>query len=615
MIDDPELPRTGVLPIAEDRARWCVWAPRSRSVDLVLGAGEAERRIAMQSLPRGYFAVEADLPSRGQLYSYSLDREPPCPDPLSRWQPGGVHAPSAVYWPGSQARDDRGWRGIERRDLALYELHVGTFTSVGTFDAIVPRIEALKDLGITCVEIMPVGQFPGSRSWGYDGVFPFAPQNTYGGPDGFHRLVDACHARGMAVFLDVIYNHFGPEGNLFPRFGPYLSDKTRSDWGPAVNYDTDGCDSVRAMVLDNVRMWVRDYRVDGLRLDAADQIYDRSPRHILSEIVEVAHREAEYRGFPCHVFAETDLNDAPRFLHPGGRGGYGLDGYWNDDFHHAAHVVLTGETNGYYRDFADGPRAMAKTMERVFVNDGNWSPFRGRRHGTSAEGFSGDRFLAFTQNHDQVGNRPRSDRLAASVPASAARLAAGLLLLAPRLPMLFMGQEYGETNPFPFFCDFEAPELIEAVREGRKKEFAHFGWGEEPPDPTAATTRDLAVLSWSWDGPFRSGMRRLHRDLLGFRRDSPTLRDFRPARARVLDGGALLEVHRGGAEPTPGEGALILFNLGSESRPFPGDYEGDQPTFRSEITRYGAMSAPAESRLMPHEFVIFKGDQSGSRRA
>ena len=601
MIDDPELPPTGVIPVGASRAKWCVWAPNAKSVDLVFGPDGRDDIESMWPLPRGYFAVETNLARAEDGYRYALDGEPPRPDPLCRWQPEGILGPSRVYWPDRFAHQDSAWTGVERRDLVVYELHVGTFTPEGTFDAILPRLDALLEIGVTCIELMPVGQFPGDRSWGYDGVFPFAVQHSYGGPDALHRLVDSCHLRGMAVFLDVVYNHFGPEGNVFPRFGPYFSDKTKSDWGDAVNFDIKGCDSVRAMVVDNVRMWVRDYRVDGLRLDAADQIYDRGPRHILADVAEVAHREADARGFPCHVFAETDLNDAPRFLHPPDRGGHGLDGHWNDDFHHAAHVVLTGETGGYYADFADGPAALAKTFERVFVNDGNWSGFRGRRHGTPATEFLGDRFLGFTQNHDQIGNRLKSDRHAASLPPSANRLAAGLLLLAPRLPLLFMGQEYGETNPFPYFGDFQDPELVRAVREGRKREFAHFGWEEEPPDPMAASTRDMAILSWRWDDPIRAGIRNLHQDLLAMRRESLALRDFRLGPARLLDEGVFLEIPRG----TDTIASLrIVFNLTDISRPFPEEFSGTTPTFRSEIVRYGATVEPEAGTMRPHEFAI-----------
>jgi maltooligosyltrehalose trehalohydrolase len=608
VIDDPETPRAGVDPLDAATVRWRVWAPTSKHVELVLDPGPGERRTPMEPEERGFFGTTTRRPAPGRRYAYALDGEGPRPDPCSRWQPDGIFGPSAVWFPEQFAWDEGGWAGRDRKDLVFYELHVGTFTPEATFDAVIPRIDDLLDLGITCIELMPVAQFPGRRSWGYDGVFPFAPQNSYGGPEGLHRLVEACHRRGMAVFLDVIYNHFGPDGNIFPRFGPYLTEKYKTDWGPAINYDGRGCDPVRAMVLDNVRMWVRDYHFDGLRLDAADQIYDRGPRHILLEVADLAHLEGLRLGRHVHVFAETDLNDAPRFLHPPERGGYGLDGHWNDDFHHAAHVVLTGEINGYYMDFAAGPAALAKAFAQVFVNNGNYSAFRGRRHGTEATEFPGDRFLVFTQNHDQVGNRLKSDRYAAMLPPSALRLAAGILLLSPRLPLLFMGEEYGESRPFPFFCDFQTPELVDGVREGRKAEFAHFGWQEEPPDPVAPSTRDLAVLSWSWADPARAGLRRLYQDLLALRRASPTLRDFRHARARLLDAGAVLEVLRGGAAPDPTPELRIFFNLTAADQPLPTDLATELPAFRSEVAAYGAPEPEADARftrLRPHEFQVF----------
>jgi maltooligosyltrehalose trehalohydrolase len=552
----------------------------------------------MDRQPRGYFAVEADCQGEGQRYAYALDGETPRPDPLSRWQPEGISGPSAVFDAGRHAWGDRAWKGVRRDDLVVSEVHVGTFTQGGTFLSALERLPDLLDVGITCVELMPVGQFPGVRNWGYDGVFPFAVQNSYGAPGDLQRFVDECHRLGLAVILDVIFNHFGPEGNVFPRFGPYLSDRTKSDWGPAVNYDGKACDPVRAMVLDNVRMWVREFHVDGLRIDAADQIYDRSPRHILSEMAEVAHEEADRRGFPALVFGETDQNDATRYLNSLAKCGYGLDVVWNDDFHHAAHVVLTGETNGYYADFADGPSAMAKAFERVYVNDGNYSRFRDRRHGAPAIEFPGDLFLAFTQNHDQIGNRLKSDRHAASVSHPAARLGVGLLLLAPRIPLLFQGQEYGETNPFPFFCDFHDPELIRAVRDGRKAEFASFGWDQEPPDPLARSTRDMAVLSWRWDDPFRSGMRALTRDLIAMRRGSSALRDFQHPQTTVHGGGAVLEVVRG-------SGLRIVFNLAEEARPIPDPLQKKSPSFRSEVANYASAANPVQGVLSPREFQVF----------
>ena len=605
MIDDPELPPVGVLPAADDQALFRVWAPEATDVALLLGEAGSETAHPMTAEPRGYFAVTVPISGAGQLYRYSLDGGPPLADPMGRFMPQGVDGPSAVIWPERYSWEENGWSGIKRDELVIYELHVGTFTPEGTFDAVLPRIDELRALGVTAIEIMPVAQFPGSRSWGYDGVFPCAVQDSYGGPSGLIRLIEKCHRKGMAVFLDVIYNHFGPEGMVLTRFGPYLTEKHKSDWGSALNYDDKGCEPVRAMVLDNIRQWIGQYHFDGLRLDAADQIFDRGPSHILREIGEVAHEEASKLGRPVHVFAETDLNDARHFLGPAERGGYALDGHWTDDFHHAAHTTLTGETNGYYADFAAGPPALAKAYNTVFVNDGTYSPFRERRHGAPATEFSGDRFVAFTQNHDQVGNRAKSDRYAASLEPATIRAAAGILLLAPRIPLLFMGQEYGETNPFPFFSNFQHAELVEAVREGRKKEFASFGWTEQVPDPFDPATRDSAVLSWDWSSPRRAGLRQLYQDLLSLRRVSPVLRDFRLPAARLIGDPAtsrLMQVVR-----TADAGELtILFNLGADPAAVPGSQTASPPSWRSEQIRYGAAEDASDpAHLASWEVAIF----------
>ena len=606
MTQDPDAPEVGVFPIDADNALWRVWAPKAGSVDLILDPKGAAERVAMRREGHGYFVVESTLPAVGRRYAYSLDGGAPKPDPASRWQPDGINEPSAVYFAEQFPWDEGDYAGVDRGALVFYELHVGTFTHEGTFDAVIPRVDALKALGVTAIEVMPVVQFPGVRSWGYDGVHPLAVQHSYGGPEALQRFVQACHRKGMAVVLDVIHNHFGPDGLVLTDFGDYLTDRYKTDWGPAVNYDGPGCDAVRSLALQSVRQWVRDFRFDGLRFDAADQIFDKGPRHILGELAGLAHEEAARLGRKVHVFAETDLNDAPRFLHPSERGGYGFDGHWNDDFHHALHVVLTGETNGYYEDFADGPGALAKVFEHVFVNNGTYSPFRKRRHGAPADEFAADRFVAFSQNHDQVGNRRKSDRYAASLPASAARLAAGLVLLAPRLPLLFMGEEYGETNPFPFFCDFLREDLIETVREGRKKEFAYFGWTGEVPDPFDPATRESAVLSWSWDDPRRAGLRHLYADLLSLRRSVRGLGDSRHARATLHpseNGASVLEVVRG----VDVDEVTIVFNLAGDPRPIPGRLDGLEPTFRSEIPRYGGGDEDADpaNGLRPREFMIF----------
>ena len=364
--------------------------------------------------------------------------------------------------------------------------------------------------------------------------YPTPSQDSYGGPQGLHRLVDACHAAGLAIFLDVVYNHFGPEGNYLGEFGRYFNDRYKTPWGAAVNYDGHGCDAVRDYVLDNVRMWLEEFHFDGLRVDAVHAIFDLGARHILRAIEEVADDAGSRRGWPAFVVGESDLND-PRVLYPPDRGGYGLDAQWSDDFHHAVHAFLTGERVGYYVDFGEAEQ-LARVFERPFLYAWDYSPYRGRKHGAPAEGLSGDRFVVCLQNHDQVGNRASGDRLNALLGSPAKqRLAAGLLLLSPHLPLLFMGEEYGEENPFPFFCSFGDPQLVQAVREGRKKEFDAFAWKGEVPDPQGEDTFASAKLSWSWpEGTQRAGLRRLYRDLLSARREWPALRDFERRSAHLL---------------------------------------------------------------------------------
>jgi maltooligosyltrehalose trehalohydrolase len=576
-------------------------------VELVL-VDDGRRAFPMQAEPRGFFQQALpDIPE-GQRYAYRLDGGPERPDPASLSQPEGVHGPSAVVRPERFAWTDGGWKGLPLADLVFYELHVGTFTPEGTFDAVIPRLDALRELGVTALELMPVGQFPGTRDWGYDGVFPYAVQDSYGGARGLQRLVDACHARGLAVFLDVVYNHLGPEGNYLNEFGPYFTDRYHTPWGSAVNYDGAGSDPVRAYVLDNVRLWVEEFHADGLRLDAVHAIFDSSPRHILRAVKEAADDAARRVGRAVTVIAESDLNDV-RLLLPPQRGGYGLDGQWSDDFHHAVHAYLTGERHGYYQDF--GPAEdLAKVLVEPFLVAGVYSPHRDRTHGAPSEGLPGDRFVVSVQNHDQVGNRARGDRLAALLPPPARRLAACLVLLSPHPPLLFMGEEYGEDNPFPFFCSFGDAALAQAVREGRRREFAAFAWQGEVPDPQAEGTFAAARLSWSWpEGTPRAGLRRLYADLLAARRQWPALGDFRDRTARLLSGAEgclVLELVRGGPAVEPGKTVQVYFNLTDRRQP-PPRVEGAEQLFTSEAERYaGARREGARAgELLPFECVAF----------
>jgi maltooligosyltrehalose trehalohydrolase len=586
--------------------QWRVWAPRANAVRLVLLDGGQRRSVLMKRRERAFFEhVEPEI-EEGQRYAFRLNDGPERPDPASLWQPEGVHQPSAVVRLERFVWTDQHWQGVPRNELILYELHVGSFTPEGTFAAIIPRLATLRELGITAIELMPVAQFPGQRNWGYDGVFPYAAQNSYGGPLGLQRLVDACHAAGMAIFLDVVYNHLGPEGNYLNEFGPYFTNRYQTAWGTAINYDGAGSDAVRDFVLDNVRMWLDEFHVDGLRLDAVHAMYDFSPHHILRAIQEVAEEVGKETGRRLHVIAESDLND-PKLLQPPDRGGYGLDAQWSDDFHHAVHAFLTGEQQGYYVDFGRA-EDIAEVLRQPFLYAGRYSAFRDRKHGALVGDLSGDRFVVSIQNHDQVGNRAQGDRLAALLCPPAQRLAACFLLLSPHVPLLFMGEEYGEGRPFPFFCSFEDAQLVENVRAGRRAEFAAFAWQGEVPDPQGETTFAASRLSWSWpNGTKAAGLRRLYADLLTARRAWPPLRDFVHRQARLLpEQGRPVVLHL--TRGTGDDGVIqVFFNLTNHPQSI------DMPPesalvilFASESVRYaGNRVAPAGTNpLGPFECLV-----------
>ena len=558
----------------------------------------------------GYFAAgAADIPA-GQRYGFRLDGGALRPDPASRWQPEGVHQPSAV-WDASFAWTDGSWSGVPRNDLVIYELHVGTFTPEGTFAAVIPRLGQLKELGVTAIELMPLAQFPGTRNWGYDGVYWFAVQNAYGGPTELQRLIDACHSAGLAVILDVVYNHVGPEGNYLGEFGHYFSDVHHTPWGRGINFDGHGSEGVRRMVASNVRQWIADFHLDGLRLDAVHAIFDTSARHILSEIKAAADDEASRQNRRVHVIAESDANDV-RLLDPPAQGGYGLDAQWSDDFHHSVHVLLTGEQHAYYADFADPATKLIKALNDTFVYDGCYSPHRRRLHGAPAREHGGDRFIVNVQTHDQVGNRARGERLAELVPPEKQRLAAGLLLLAPHLPLLFMGEEYGETRPFPFFCSFGDESVVQGVREGRQSEFAAHRWTGGIPDPQDEQTFLSAKLTWGWpEGSHQAGLRRLYADLLAARKKWPALSDYRHRRAELRDaaGATLLVLERGNPE-LPAEQIIACFNLGPSAASINELRENRGVLLRSQCARYaggGGVRADAvdSQALAPYEFAVF----------
>jgi maltooligosyltrehalose trehalohydrolase len=513
------VPPLGARPLPGGGCRFDVWAPAARrvAVDLL----DPEATADLEPLADGYFGAVVDGVRPGRRYRYRLDEGEPLPDPASALQPDGVGGPSAIVDP-SFPWSDGGWHGLPLDRFVLYELHVGTFTTEGTFDAIAPRLAELAHLGVTAIELMPVAQFSGERNWGYDGVFPYAVQHSYGGPDGLRRLVDAAHAAGLAVCLDVVLNHLGPEGNVLPRYGPFLTDRYRTPWGPAMNVDGPGSDGVRGFLAGAALRWLEEFHVDALRLDAADQIPDQSAVHFLAEVAIRTDALAERLGRPLHLVAESDLND-PRMVTPTAAGGLGMDAQWADDFHHALHALVTGDRHGYYADFG-GTSSLAKAYREPFVLDGVPSAYRGRRHGASALGLPARRFVVCSQNHDQVGNRARGDRLAAQGGIERAKLAAGAVLTASYLPLLFMGEEYGETAPFPYFTSHTDPDLAEAVRRGRGEEFAAFRWQGEPPDPQAEETLRSAVLLWDARSEGEhAGVLAWYRELLRLRRELPAL--------------------------------------------------------------------------------------------
>jgi maltooligosyltrehalose trehalohydrolase len=500
-----------------------VWAPGVAQVDVEIDG----RHHPMTSSEHGWWTADVES-NHGAMYGFCLDGAQARPDPRSAWQPDGVHGLSRLVDHSKFSWRAKGWRGRELLGRLVYELHIGTFTTAGTFEAAIERLDHLVDLGVEFVEILPVAAFPGRHGWGYDGVFPYAVQDSYGGPDGLKQFVDACHNRGLGVLLDVVYNHLGPDGNVLPAFGPYFTDTFSTPWGEAVNYCGAGSDEVRRYVIDNALMWLRDYRIDGLRLDAVQAIFDTSATHILEQLaVEVAALSEEV-GRPLALVAESDLND-PRLITARDAGGIGLDAQWSDDFHHALHTVLTRESFGYYEDFGSLSQ-LATALTSGYVYAGQYSPHRDRQHGRPLPAsITGHRLLGYGQDHDQVGNRAAGERLSALVSPELVKVAAALVLTAPFTPMLFMGEEWAASTPWQYFTDHEDPELAEAVRVGRRGEFKAFGWKhEDVPDPQHPTTIERSTLKWAeLDVAPHADMLAWYRRLIALRRSRLDLADGR----------------------------------------------------------------------------------------
>lgn len=538
-----------------------VWAPGHDRVDLVLD----HDRLPMAPDPSGgWWRLEVDAPS-GTRYRFAVDGGAPRPDPRSPSQPEGIDGPSETVDHGSFEWGDTDWRGQRWGSAVIYELHVGTFTPAGTFDAAVERLDHLVDLGVTTIEVLPIAEGSGERGWGYDGVDLWAPHHAYGGPNGFKRLVDAAHRRGLSVVLDVVYNHLGPAGNYLAEFGPYFTDRYSTPWGSAINVDGAGSDEVRRWIIDNAAMWMTEYHVDGLRLDAVHAIIDQSALHLLEEMAVRVDALADHLGRPLWLIAESDRND-PRLVASREAGGFGLTASWSDDYHHALHAALAGDRSGYYEDFGSLAQ-VARALNEVYVYGRDYSPHRDRSHGRPVGDLPRHRFLGYLQNHDQIGNRAVGERSAALMSPERLRVAAALVLTAPFVPMLFQGEEWAASTPWQYFTNHTDTALGEAVREGRRKEFAVFGWApEDVPDPQDPATRHRSVLRWNEidTEPHRSILD-WHRRLLALRREIPALTAAAPAdtRAEADDRAGWLKIRRGEV--------LVTANLGKEPARIPLD--------------------------------------------
>ena len=549
----------GATYLSDGHCRFLVWAPFASKVEVHITVPN-ERMLPLEADGKGYHQATVENVMPGSLYFYRLNGKTERPDPASKFQPQSVHGPSQVM-DSNFSWQDEGWTGLPLEDHIIYELHTGTFTAEGTFNAIIPHLDMLRELGITALELMPVAQFPGNRNWGYDGVYPFAVQDSYGGPEGLKQLVAACHHQGMAVILDVVYNHLGPEGNYLADFGPYFTEHYRTPWGRALNFDGPDSDEVRRFFIENALYWIREFHIDALRLDALHAILDTSPFTFIEELARSVHDEAENLKRQVYLIGESAANDV-RLIRDVPAGGYGLDAQWNDDFHHAVHVLLTGEKTGYYQDYGKF-RHLVKAFAEGFAYSGQYSAYRRRRHGTSSEDIPARRFVVFTQNHDQVGNRAQGERLSGLVSFEKLKLAAALYLLSPFVPLVFMGEEYGETAPFLYFTSHSEPALIEAVRRGRREEFSAFRWQGEILDPQDEATFKCARLNHHlrYESEHRT-LLAYYQALIRLRREVPALLNLDKKVMQVTDDekAKILWLHRW----QPGSEAAIIYNCGED---------------------------------------------------
>ena len=574
------------------------WAPRAKALAVQIG----QTTYAMEGPDdKGWWRVKVENADPGTDYAFLLDEDPtPYPDPRGMWQSNGVHGPSRVVNHKAFRWGDEAWQGIPLSGAVLYELHIGTFTKEGTFDAAIEHLPHLVDLGITHISLMPIAAFPGDFGWGYDGVALFSVHDPYGGPAGLKRLVNACHLHGIGVLIDVVYNHFGPVGNYTDRFGPYLTDRHCTPWGKAVNFEGEGSDEVRRFFCDNALMWLRDYHADGLRLDAVHEFVDRSAIHFMEQLsAEVEVLSSTLRR-PLLLIAESDLND-PRVVTPREARGYGMDAQWNDDFHHALFAVLhTDQRGGYYSDFGS-IESLAKSLTHVFVYDGIYSSYRRRSHGRPVEGLSAHHFVGFIQNHDQVGNRAAGDRIEQVVGFDRAKVAAGLVLTAPFIPLIFQGEEFAASTPFQYFAHHEDSEMARAVSEGRKREFAAFGWSsDEIADPEKRETFERSKLNWDEVHIGRHAeMLSWFKELIQFRRGSPSLHDGDMSHIRVSfnERGRWLRLERGLV--------TVMCNMGAEAV----DFDNPDQFPLLHVSRSDVRAGESKVTLPPNTLAIVSGDK------
>lgn len=591
-----------------------LWAPLAESAEITLAA--SGEKLSLNRAKYGYWHAANDRIRPGDRYKFIVNGQQELPDPASLSQPQGVHGPSQAVDLKNFRWTDSNWKNLPLEDYILYELHTGTFTPEGTFAGIEKRLDYFKALGVNAIEIMPVAQFPGNRNWGYDGVFPYAVQDSYGGADGLRRLVNACHEKGLAVILDVVYNHLGPEGNYLESFGPYFTDKYKTPWGKAINFDDAWCDGVREYFIANALMWFRDFHIDALRLDAVHAIKDLSPIHILREIKEQVNLLMKETGRTHYLIVELDLNDT-RFINPLEEQGYGMDAQWVDEFHHALRVTTGEERSGYYSDF-EGIRHLAKAYKDAYVYDGMYSPHRFRTFGVKTEKNPGKQFVVFSQNHDQVGNRMLGERTSSLVSFEMQKLMAGAVLVSPYLPMLFMGEEWSEPHPFLYFISHTDPGLVEAVRKGRKAEFAAFHAQGEAPDPQSEDTFLRSRLQWDLleQEPHRT-MFRYYQTLIALRKSQLPMRHLNRQHlaAEHDERNKTLTVRRWHET----QHVLCLMNFSRQPRKVPvPEYAGQwkklldsaSPAWRGPAEAPDIVQAHTEIQLQPESLLIYKNSHA-----